>query len=472
MPWRAVFSACGLCASVLLVAILGLRWHLHAQDTASLIAPAASDAPAAALGVPAGTPPLPALLSEAAADVPIVTWVAGSLARFEPCGCVAGMRGGLLRRASLLARLPASRLLSVELGGWSAGAGAAQSLRMDAYLVALATAGVRCVAVGEDEITLGGGALAGHLATGMRAQLHLLCANLVDGAGRPVAEASCILTVAGRQLLVTAVTRAGLSADGLSTTDPAAAARAVLARSPTLPLVILADLDEAGLHELARAVPAAQLVVGGRVTTPTALVSHEGAVRIIHVANHGKTVGWWPWGAEHCAFELLDEHVPDHPAMVQALAAHERSLSSVVLAEDDLHQAQGYVGGSVCITCHVVCGRVHAGSGHARSLAALTRRGYDHDPECLACHVTALGESDGFSRLHPVARPDLAAVSCESCHGPGHVHVAAKQGAQHGDGGLVMATAATCVRCHDTENSPQFDFAAYWPRILHGKDTP
>jgi hypothetical protein len=27
-----------------------------------------------------------------------------------------------------------------------------------------------------------------------------------------------------------------------------------------------------------------------------------------------------------------------------------------------------------------------------------------------------------------------------------------------------------CVKCHDHDNSPEFDYATYWPRIQHGEE--
>jgi hypothetical protein len=70
-------------------------------------------------------------------------------------------------------------------------------------------------------------------------------------------------------------------------------------------------------------------------------------------------------------------------------------------------------------------------------------------------------------------------VQCEECHGLGNSHV--EQAEKNNDfGGLSAGGSnvkkemymgkiglASCVRCHDTENSPKFNSEAYWNKIKH-----
>ena len=32
---------------------------------------------------------------------------------------------------------------------------------------------------------------------------------------------------------------------------------------------------------------------------------------------------------------------------------------------------------------------------------------------------------------------------------------------------MVAAVGRACASCHDTENDPQFDLFAYWPKVIH-----
>jgi hypothetical protein len=75
---------------------------------------------------------------------------------------------------------------------------------------------------------------------------------------------------------------------------------------------------------------------------------------------------------------------------------------------------------------------------------------------------------------------------CENCHGPGSDHtdlesrykmdrksvefeqlVQSRREMQLTE----LNAKPVCIRCHDFENSPQFDFEKYWPKVKHvGRD--
>ena len=73
-------------------------------------------------------------------------------------------------------------------------------------------------------------------------------------------------------------------------------------------------------------------------------------------------------------------------------------------------------------------------------------------------------------------------VGCEDCHGPGEKHVEAEMGAdtalQEKLQKVMVVTkeqAQTdkthwCLNCHDLDNSPDFNFDEYWPKIEHSED--
>lgn len=397
---------------------------------------------------------------------PTIAWTFHSQGRFEPCGCTAGMNGGLLRRAALLRQEPAEAVLSIEGGGWSAGPADHQQLRTDAYLAALVGAGVDAAALGRAEVTLGKEILAGRLAAARAAKLPVVCANLVDEGGAAIGEPLVRLTAAGRTWALTGLVPADARGTGLRVTDVIeAASRAADAAGPD-PLVVVADLDEEALRALARAVPSIALVVGGDVAAPSPEPVAEGRTRIIHQANHGKAAGWWTWGAERCRFQLLADGLPEDPATRAQLATLQRTIASSKLTADHaIPLAPGdaaYAGPAACAACHPNATAIHAASRHAHAREALTPKGYDQDPDCLRCHVTGLGRPGGWFRKD--TRAALAQVGCESCHGPAAAHVA--------DGGrtaLTPVSPATCVTCHDAENSPHFDYASYWKRIAHDR---
>ncbi|HEU5432766.1 MAG TPA: multiheme c-type cytochrome, partial [Thermomicrobiales bacterium] len=99
-------------------------------------------------------------------------------------------------------------------------------------------------------------------------------------------------------------------------------------------------------------------------------------------------------------------------------------------------------------------------SRHAAAWATLVEKRSQFDPYCQQCHTTGYGLSGGFASVARGA--ERTAVGCESCHGPSQAHAEREQ--------IKTSYLARdrCIRCHDRENSPEFEFEAYWSQIEHG----
>ena len=118
------------------------------------------------------------------------------------------------------------------------------------------------------------------------------------------------------------------------------------------------------------------------------------------------------------------------------------------------------------------------------------------DPECLSCHVTGWNPQEYFpytsGYFGTETTPHLRGNGCENCHGPGGAHAAAESGEEdvsddmleqlrdamrlkivegegnkHGQPMPEGGVADGCIKCHDTDNSPDFDFQEYWPQVEH-----
>lgn len=395
---------------------------------------------------------------------PLLTWGAHTGAGFEPCGCVAGMHGGLVRRATLLEHIPAHHRVLVELGGWSAGPADHHRLRTRHYLAALADLDTEAVAIGRQEVALGLDFLAMSAGVGP----PLLAVNLeAEGPQRPW-QASRRVERHGRAWRLTAVVPADATGPGLMVSDPIAAVAALQRRHAEESLVVLADLDEAGLAHLARQLPGVHAVIGGDVSGPSHGRLRLGGVEIAHVANHGKSIGWWPLAGGAPFFDLITDDIPDHIGVRAHVVAYQHDLAGRELDIDRgqggltnlrAGPAHGWVGSTTCRSCHEEAHELWRPSPHAKAYATLEHLGYAYDPDCLRCHVTDLGGA--FRRLDP--DPILTAVGCETCHGPGREHVVSGAATDS----LRTLTPASCVVCHDAENSPHFDHDSYWERIRH-----
>jgi hypothetical protein len=113
--------------------------------------------------------------------------------------------------------------------------------------------------------------------------------------------------------------------------------------------------------------------------------------------------------------------------------------------------------GATCQRCHQPQMDQWTQTRHAKAFATLERANQSSNPECLRCHTTCSIDLplDGSSRV----QSSLRNVQCEVCHGKATDHAR--------DGSYGKVTVATCLRCHDDENSEDFDFAVYLPQITH-----
>jgi hypothetical protein len=144
-----------------------------------------------------------------------------------------------------------------------------------------------------------------------------------------------------------------------------------------------------------------------------------------------------------------------------------------------------YVGSEECKRCHQKEYEKWAHSGHAHAYQTLVDakhpKNRQYDGECLVCHVVGFGIDKGF--VNEVKMPDLKNVGCESCHGPCSEHVnKTKDKKIHAMINPYRWEANEtpqarirrlnqidifCQKCHDIDNSVHFDFAKYWPKIVH-----
>jgi hypothetical protein len=169
----------------------------------------------------------------------------------------------------------------------------------------------------------------------------------------------------------------------------------------------------------------------------------------------------------------LDEVIPDQPQMAAMTKAARTQIDEVQnrMAEEEAAavaaigpgntQTAGYVTSEACAKCHQAEYAVWQKSRHYGAFAALEKRQRTFDPACVTCHSVAF-QRGGFINIK--ATPQFANVQCESCHGPGAEHIKAPGARNY----KTPPAPASCVVCHDRENSPDFVFERYWPVISHG----
>jgi hypothetical protein len=121
---------------------------------------------------------------------------------------------------------------------------------------------------------------------------------------------------------------------------------------------------------------------------------------------------------------------------------------------------QSYTGTNQCFICHRPQTDTWSESKHAQAFAHLPEH-YRMDASCHKCHVTAFGQPEGFVAG---TEKDLLMVGCESCHGPGALHIDAARRfvlAEPGEEAKIekqmretivkTPTDSVCIKCHVTQ---------------------
>jgi hypothetical protein len=152
-----------------------------------------------------------------------------------------------------------------------------------------------------------------------------------------------------------------------------------------------------------------------------------------------------------------------------------------------------YVGSDKCKSCHKGAYQVwerktDTGKSHSIAYTSLTEAKRptlrQYDGECVVCHVVGFGIQGGFR--NEAQTPFLKNVGCESCHGPGSLHIQqARAGSPDAKLLALMnpykvppnesAAAKTqrinrldqsCQKCHDTDNDVHWTIDK-WKLIEH-----
>ena len=124
-----------------------------------------------------------------------------------------------------------------------------------------------------------------------------------------------------------------------------------------------------------------------------------------------------------------------------------------------------YVGREQCEDCHPQETAFWKTTVHAGAWKTLTDRGQELDLDCIGCHVTGWDKRGGSNLVH---NEPLRDVQCETCHGPGSIHVA-KGGNEKPAAIRRNPPESFCAReCHTKEHSDTFQYDAYL-RDITGK---
>jgi len=424
----------------------------------------------------------------------VVVWLSGDTRGYlEPCGCRRDQAGGLPARMTLVTADKTSNRLLLDAGNITSGSRSYELLKFDYLLRGMATMGYDAVNLGKREVSLDRDMLVSKINA---SKLPFLSCNVLDKqSGKLLCAPSLVKAVGGTRFGMVGVVQAEGDdlGPGLAVRPPV---EALTEQLPTLKsqcdfIVVLAFAPAETLHEIATKFPEVGAVLGGDVSQSSAKAETVNRAVLFSVTEKGKVIGkltFHPSGGDPPltltaseAIKTADTLAPA-PAMTALIKEYKNVLRdrNLELANEeglDPINAQTttsdlYAGEQACASCHASAHRVTLTSAHAHAYQTLAQKGSEFDPECLRCHTVGYGAKDGFINLK--STPRFADVQCESCHGRGTTHITAVQSGKTGRAAVANLRAVTpnsCVRCHDTENSANFHYTTFWPKIKHGPET-
>ncbi len=425
----------------------------------------------------------------------IVVWLSADTRGYlEPCGCRRDQAGGLPARMTLVNADKNPNRLLLDAGNITNGGRSYELLKLDYLLRGMAAMGYDAVNLGKREVNLDSDTLRNKIAA---SKLPFLSANVLDKqSGKPLCAPFLLKTVGVTRFGIVGVVQAEGDdlGPGIAVRPPVEALTELL---PTVKpqcdfIIVLAFAPAETLHEIAAKFPEVGAVLGGDVPQSSAKAETVNRAILFNVTEKGKVLGkltFHPSGSDPPlilvaseAIKTADTIVPA-PAMTALIREYKNVLRdrNLELANEEgldpinaqTTTADLYAGELACASCHASPHRVTLASAHAHAYATLAKKGSEYDPECLRCHTVGYGAKDGFLNLRTT--PKFADVQCESCHGRGTAHIAAVHAGKTGRAATTTLRAVTpnsCVRCHDAENSANFLYATFWPKIKHGPDIP
>jgi cytochrome c554/c'-like protein len=397
-----------------------------------------------------------------------------------PCGCTTNQSGGLARRATYIKQLAVdSDVIVADAGGAAGGDSAYDRLKFAAILSGEQAMGLAAHNLGGSELSLGANECR-RLADG---GAPLVSANTTDRGGKPVVAPLKIVDAGGRRIALVGVVSPHYATAEIQVAPPGQAVFSALhdVAGRYDAAIVLAYLPIEELESLAHELPEVDAVVGG--PTLQSIPPHKsGPTLVTSVTNKGKflaTLRWQrprdkspasgsgDWNAE--IFEVAEPLIDD-PKQLAGVGRFEEELARrdftpaeagfAAIVSDSQPTDSAVAGSDTCRKCHAAESKICDASRHHGAWQSLVDKGFSGDAFCQRCHTNAYGLSGGFVSARRT--PERVNVDCESCHGPASAHV------KDPTNRTPFTAREQCTRCHDRENSPQFVYDTYWPRIEHG----
>jgi hypothetical protein len=418
-------------------------------------------------------------------------FVSDTRGKLVPCGCFSGQYGGLTRLKTVLDRLDPSTAIRVDVGDAIAGTEDYHLMEYRYMLQAYAAMHFDALNLGQREAQLPVEELR---EIQRESPVALISANLLDSqSGTPVCAPWKMIQRGSCKVALVGVMDPRVPAENLGRGVTLEKMEITLGKLlPELKheadvIVLIAFTDESTLNRLAQDFYELDVILGGKVSQPAQSVDKQNRSLVFYTGNEGRALGilrtslnaQGKLAAVDHEIRLLEDRIPEDDSVRVLADRYRYEVRAAKLTVDDpanlqanmvpgVKAAATYVGTPACVPCHAGAAKVWQDSGHAAAMEALVNRKADADPDCVSCHTVGFGSPSGYRR--EMAGRQLADVGCESCHGPGSLHVEQRQKHLPVTFKFRPLAAGDCQHCHYGEFSRPFDWAQFWPKIRHGNE--
>jgi hypothetical protein len=450
----------------------------------------------------------------------------GAMAGYlEPCGCAGleNQKGGLKRRFTMLEQLREKAekggkgwpLVAMDGGSQERDNNVQARLKLDFAYQALMKMGYQVVGIGESDLKID---LLSILINFDEAKNPLVSANVDTGFSKRFK----VINIGGMKIGVTSVlgakevARLGNMKDYKLSPPMQAIPQVVpdLLKEKCDHLVLLVNGSAGEAKDLALKYKDFGfdwiLTTQGAQVPPKEPAKIEGTnahlIEVGEKAEYAVVVGLYKNGSPSYRYQRvpLDHRFADAKEVTDMQVVYQQALKNFGLDGLGLRptphpSGRKFAGSKTCEDCHAQAAEVFDKTPHALATETLVKRTSPpriFDPECLCCHVTGWEPQKqfpfetGYQSLKET--PGLVGNGCENCHGPAAKHAAVENGLLKADdvereklrAALRLkivknegnkkdqvykegSVVDMCMRCHDLDNSPDFDFQTYWPRVKH-----
>ena len=273
---------------------------------------------------------------------------------------------------------------------------------------------------------------------------------------------------------------------GFEVKDPMAAAQKSVneLRQRCDVVIALAHLGLNGAKELAKKVSGIDIIISGHDTQRTQKPAQIGKTVVMQTGSKGQYLGHLEFKFASNSVSLvegklvtLNDQIPDDQKLARLISEFDKSfISSYPLQSSKAIDDFSLLSERSCVQCHRKEHRQWSSTLHRKTWQSLVDKQQTGDAECQQCHTTLFRQPGGFATVFET--PDLVNVQCVDCHQltgenpKEHINkFRRRRGAvsaqTNGHSDFNPIGEATCLRCHNKESSPNFNYQEAFLKITH-----